>query len=207
VCFLWSFRNPAHERRVQAIARALQPRLHVSCSADLFPVMREYERMTATVLNAYTWRAFSVFLDAVESRLAAAGLRVRVAVMHSNGGTIAPAEARAKPIFLAQSGPVAGVAAAQALAHGAGLSDVITGDMGGTSFDVAVIQNGVPSVGQRAELFGLWTGMSMVRSARSARAGAASPGATRAASCASARAAPAPSRDRRATGAAARSRR
>jgi N-methylhydantoinase A len=162
VCFLWSFRNPAHERRVQAIARELHPTLHVSCSADLFPVIREYERMTATVLNAYTWRAFSIFLDAVESRLAAAGLRVRVAVMHSNGGTIAPAEARAKPIFLAQSGPVAGVAAAQALARGAGLADVITGDMGGTSFDVAVIRNGAPERQARAELFGLWTGMSMV---------------------------------------------
>jgi N-methylhydantoinase A len=124
--------------------------------------MREYERMTATVMNAYTWRVFSIFLDAVEARLAAAGLRVRVAVMHSNGGTMAPAEARAKPIFLAQSGPVAGVAAAQALACGAGLADVITGDMGGTSFDVAVIRGGTPERQARAEVFGLWTGMSTV---------------------------------------------
>ena len=180
----------------------LYPTLHVSCSADLFPVMREYERMTATVLNAYTWRAFSIFLDAVESRLAAAGLRVRVAVMHSNGGTIAPAEARAKPIFLAQSGPVAGVAAAQALACRAGLADVITGDMGGTSFDVAVIRNGAPD-GRRARKFGCgrdaWSqeliGAAAARRGRDARA-----------CCASARGARAPSPDRRATGAAARSR-
>jgi N-methylhydantoinase A len=162
VCLLWSFRNPAHERRVAALARARHPAVHVSCSADLFPVIREYERMTTTVLNAYTWRAFSMFLDAVESQLAGAGLRVPVAVMQSNGGTFAPAEARARPVFLAQSGPVAGVAAARALAAGLGLDDVITGDLGGTSFDVAVIHRGEPARRVRAELFGLWTGLSMV---------------------------------------------
>jgi N-methylhydantoinase A len=162
VCFLWSFRNPAAERRVAALARACHPSLHVSCSADLFPVIREYERMTATVLNAYTARAVASFLDAVETRLAAAGLRVPVAVVQSNGGTMAPAEARAKPVLLAQSGPVAGVSAAQALGRALDLPDVITGDMGGTSFDVAVITRGEPERRLRAELFGLWTGLAMV---------------------------------------------
>jgi len=162
VCLLWSFRHPAHERRVVEIARERRPGLHVSSSADLFPVIREYERMTTTVLNAYTWRSFSVFLDAVEGRLAAAGLRVPIAVMQSNGGTFAPAEARAKPVFLAQSGPVAGVSAAQALARTIGTGDVVTGDMGGTSFDVAVIHGGEPERRVRAELFGLWTGLAMV---------------------------------------------
>src|SRR5262245_60375170 len=75
VCLLWSFRNPAHERRVAALARARHPGVHVSCSAELVPVIREYERMTTTVLNAYSWRACAEFLDAVEGRLAAAGLR------------------------------------------------------------------------------------------------------------------------------------
>jgi N-methylhydantoinase A len=158
VCLLWSFRNPAHERRVRAIAEARHPGVHVSCSAELFPVLREYERMTTTVLNAYTWRAFSAFMDAVEARLAGAGLGVPIAVMQSNGGTFSAAEARAKPVFLAQSGPVAGVTAAQAL----GAGDVITGDMGGTSFDVAVVHDGAAERRARAELFGLWTGMAMV---------------------------------------------
>ncbi|HZP40274.1 MAG TPA: hydantoinase/oxoprolinase family protein [Candidatus Binatia bacterium] len=162
VCFLWSFRNPAHERRVRDLVRARHPALHVSCSADLLPVLREYERMTTTVLNAYTWRAFSAFMDAVEARLAAAGLGVPVAVMQSNGGTFSVGEARAKPVFLAQSGPVAGVAAAQALAHRTGLADVVTGDMGGTSFDVAVVHDGEAERRVRAELFGLWTGLAMV---------------------------------------------
>ncbi len=162
VCLLWSFRNPAHERRLATLARARHPRLHVSCSAELFPVIREYERMTTTVLNAYTWRALSTFLDAVESRLAAAGLRVPIAVLQSNGGTVAPTEARARPVFLAQSGPVAGVSAAQGLARTLDTGEVITGDMGGTSFDVAVIHGGEPERRVRAELFGLWTGLAMV---------------------------------------------
>ena len=162
VCLLWSFRNPAHEERVRAIAAARHPALHVSCSAALFPVIREYERMTTTVLNAYTARACAAFLDAVESRLATAGLAVPLVVMQSNGGTFAPTEARAKPVFLAQSGPVAGVAAAQEVGRRMALPDVITGDMGGTSFDVAVIHDGAPERRTRAELFGLWTGMSMV---------------------------------------------
>src|SRR5262249_27111956 len=139
VCLLWSFRNPVHERRVAAIAAERHPGLQVSCSADLFPVIREYERMTATVLNAYTSRAGAAFFDAVEGRLRAAGLRVPVAVMQSSGGTFGPAEARARPVVLAQSGPVAGVAAARALAQGAELGDVITADMGGTSLHGAGI--------------------------------------------------------------------
>src|SRR5262249_40424782 len=181
VCLLWSFRNPAHERRVADIAAERHPSLQVSCSADLFPVIREYERMTATVLNAYTSRAGAAFFDAVEGRLRAAGLRVPVAVMQSSGGTFGPAEARARPVVLAQSGPVvgaaaararrgvvarggpvAGVAAARALAQGAERGDVITADMGGTSFDVAVIHRGEPERRVRADVFGLATAMPMV---------------------------------------------
>ena len=88
--------------------------------------------------------------------------RVSVAVMQSNGGTFGPAEARARPVVLAQSGPVAGVSAARALAEAADLGDVITADMGGTSFDVAVIHRGEPERRVRAEVFGLATAMPMV---------------------------------------------
>jgi N-methylhydantoinase A len=162
VCLLWSCRNVDHELRLRDLIHARHPALHVSCSADLFPVIREYERMTASVLNAYTWRSFSAFLDAVRERLAAAGLRVPLAIMQSNGGTCAPDEARARPIVLAQSGPVAGVSAAQALGRAMEMPDVITGDLGGTSFDVAVIHRGEPERRVRAEVFGLSTAMAMV---------------------------------------------
>ena len=162
VCLLWSFRNPAHERRVAAIARQRHPDVPVSCSADLAPVMREYERMTATVLSAYTTKSCAAFLDELAARLAAAGLRVPVAVMQSSGGTLPPAAARRRPILLAQSGPVAGVAAAEALAGALGVPEVITGDVGGTSFDVAVIHTGAAERRLRAEISGLATALATV---------------------------------------------
>jgi N-methylhydantoinase A len=162
VCFLWSFHNPTHERRARDIARRLYPELFVTCSAEVFPVIREYERLMTTVLNAYTWRSFSAFMDALERALRDRGLRAPVSVMQANGGTFSREEARAKPVFLAQSGPVAGVAAARRLGHSMGLADVITGDMGGTSFDVSVIVDGDAMHRVRAELFGFWTGMVMV---------------------------------------------
>jgi len=162
VCLLWSFRNPAHERRVAAIACRRYPDLPVSCSADLAPVMREYERMTATVLSAYTTKSCTTFLHELGARLAAAGLRVPVAVVQSNGGTLPPAAARTRPILLAQSGPVAGVAAAEALAGALGVAEVITGDVGGTSFDVAVIHAGAAERRLRAEISGLATALATV---------------------------------------------
>jgi N-methylhydantoinase A len=162
VCLLWSFQNPNHEARVRALARRAFPDLFVTCSAEVFPVIREYERLMTAVLNAYTWRSFSAFVDALEGALRRRGLAAPITVMQSNGGTLSCAEARAKPVFLAQSGPVAGVAAACALAARMGYGDVITGDMGGTSFDVSVVVGGEPLRRVRAELFGFWTGMVMV---------------------------------------------
>jgi N-methylhydantoinase A len=162
VCLLWSFRNPRHERRIRDIARVLYPGLLVSCSTDVLPVIREYERLMTTVLNAYTWRSFSRFMDALEEELRCRGLSASVSVMQSNGGTCSAEEARAKPIFLAQSGPVAGVAAARALGERMRIANVITGDMGGTSFDVSVVVAGAPLERVRAELFGFWTGLVMV---------------------------------------------
>jgi N-methylhydantoinase A len=168
VCFLWSCRNAAHERRVRELIAVRQPSLHVSCSADLFPELREYERMTAAVLNAYTWPSFSAFLDAVAARLAAAGLRAPLAIMQSNGGTCSPEEARGRPIVLAQSGPVAGVSAAQALGRAMALPDVITGDMA------------TPSAASAPRSSACRVRWRWSRSARSGRGAEALPGATRA---------------------------
>lgn len=162
VCLLWSFQNPAHEKRVREIAQRLYPKLFVSCSAEVFPVIREYERLMTTVLNAYTWHSFSAFMDSLERAVRDRGLTAPVSVMQANGGTFSREEARAKPVFLAQSGPVAGVAAARKLGRSMGVRDIITGDMGGTSFDVSVIVDGDPLHRIRAELFGFWTGMVMV---------------------------------------------
>ncbi|MGH7897815.1 MAG: hydantoinase/oxoprolinase family protein, partial [Candidatus Binatia bacterium] len=162
ICLLWSCRNPAHEIALEGLAHELYPDLFVTRSSEVFPVIREYERMTATVLNAYGWRAFSTFMDQMESGLRRAGLAQPIAIMQSSGGTFSAVEARRLPVYLAQSGPVAGVVAAGILGAGGGRANLVTADLGGTSYDVCVISEGEPVTKVRAEIAGLWTGLVMV---------------------------------------------
>src|SRR5262249_42335801 len=91
-----------------------------------------------------------------------AGLAVPLLLVHSGGGTISVAEARSRPVWLAESGPAAGVAAAAAWAARSGATQCITCDMGGTSFDVSHVQDGVPSRVQRGDLMGMWTALPRV---------------------------------------------
>jgi N-methylhydantoinase A len=162
VCLLWSCRNPAHEIEIRRLVSERWPDLFVSLSCEVFPVIREYERMTTTVLNAYSWRSFSTFLDQMEKGLRENGLGAPVAIMQSSGGTFSAEEARALPVYLAQSGPVAGVMAAQRIGLASGRRNLITADLGGTSYDVCLVHEGEPVTKVRAELFGLWTGLVMV---------------------------------------------
>ncbi|HUE39192.1 MAG TPA: hydantoinase/oxoprolinase family protein, partial [Candidatus Binatia bacterium] len=159
ICLLWSCRNAAHEIALERIVRELDPRLFVTRSSEVFPVVREYERMTATVLNAYCWQSFSTFLGQIERGLSAAGLAVPIAIMQSSGGTCSAAEALRLPVHLAQSGPVAGVVGAQRIGGASGRRDLITADLGGTSYDVCLVRDGEPVTKARAEIAGLWTGL------------------------------------------------
>jgi N-methylhydantoinase A len=159
ICLLWSCRNPIHEIEVERIASSLYPKLFITRSSEVFPVVREYERMTATVLNAYTGRAFSAFLAAIDRGLRAHGLGVPISIMQSNGGTFSAEEALRLPVHLAQSGPVAGVVGAQRLGRTMGRANLITADLGGTSYDVCLIDDGEPVTKARAEIAGLWTGL------------------------------------------------
>jgi N-methylhydantoinase A len=143
VSFLWSVVNPAHEAAIVEALCDEFPEVPVTSGADLAPTIREYERTMLAILNAYVGRAF----DGV-ARLGVAlrgfGLKVPVLLVHSNGGAITIEEARARPIWLAESGPAAGVAAAAMLAAQHRLGNVLTCDMGGTSFDISDITDGVP---------------------------------------------------------------
>ena len=159
ICLLWSCRNPVHEIELERIATDLYPKLFITRSSEVFPVIREYERMTATVLNAYSGHAFSTFLAAIERGLRAHGLRVPISIMQSNGGTFSAEEARRLPVHLAQSGPVAGVVGAQRLGQATGRANLVTADLGGTSYDVCLIDGGEPVTKARAEIAGLWTGL------------------------------------------------
>lgn len=161
VSFLWSFRYPAHEGRAVAVLRQAFPHLPITSAAALNPVIREYERTTAALLNARAAAALSG-VDALAARLAVLGLRVPLLLVHSGGGAISVNEARGRPITLAMSGPAAGVAASVALAKEIGVSDAVTCDMGGTSYDVSVVRAGAASHRVRGELVGIFTTASMI---------------------------------------------
>ncbi len=161
VSFLWSIVNPAHEEAVWRAIRASWPNLPVTAASHLLPVPREYERTTLTVLNAYVSSACEG-VEHLGRRLKDDGLASPLLLVHSGGGTISVAEAKLRPVLLAESGPAAGVMAAAAVAADSGASGVISCDMGGTSFDVSDIREQSPSRVTRGELMGIWTALPRV---------------------------------------------
>lgn len=144
ICFLWSFKHAAHERRVKAMVERLAPGVFVCCSADLIPRWGEYERTVATVLNAYLGPVMSRYLGRLETRAQAAGLRYPLQVMQCGGGVIPAAESARRAFLTLDSGPVAGVLASQYLGGVIGHKHILATDMGGTSFDVGLVWDGEP---------------------------------------------------------------
>jgi N-methylhydantoinase A len=161
VSFLWGFYNHTHEELVADLARSLFPDLTVLAAGSLHPAAREYERTSFALLNAYVSGSLGG-LDALAAQLAAMGLRVPMLLVHSGGGSISMTEARRRPLGLAASGPTAGVAACVAMTKASGLSDVVTCDLGGTSFDVSVVMCSEPARKTRGNVMGMWTALSMV---------------------------------------------
>ena len=139
ICTLWSFRNPAHERALRDLALEIAPDLYVSISSELAPVIKEYERMATTVVNAYLGPVVRSYLAGMRSRLDEAGFPRDFSMLNSIGGVIPPEEASLKSIQLLSSGPAGGALAAQMLARELGEPNVLTADMGGTSFDAGII--------------------------------------------------------------------
>lgn len=162
VCLLWSFRNPDHEQAIKAMVNEMYPDLFVSISSNVYPVAREYERMVTTCLNCFTARGTDKYLGSLEGRLKDYGLRVPVGLMQSIGGVTSTAEARQNPIRLLNSGPVGGVVAANNLGKTMGIRNIICADMGGTSFDTALIKDNQIMHIHRATINRLSTGLSMV---------------------------------------------
>jgi len=142
VCLLWSFRNPEHEHRVRDIVRRLAPQVHVAISADVAPVPGEYERTSATVIDAYVGGVTQAYLAELMELLGDSGYGGPLLVMQGYGGLVPVAEAAARPIGMIECGPAAGVIGAQFLAGELGDANVIAADMGGTTFKVGVIQDG-----------------------------------------------------------------
>ncbi|MBO0731084.1 MAG: hydantoinase/oxoprolinase family protein, partial [Acidimicrobiaceae bacterium] len=161
ISYLWSFLNPTHERATLDALSDARPELTVVAGSQLLPAIREYERTTFTVLNAYVSGALAG-IEELEADLHRLGLRVPLLLVHSAGGSITVGEAGRQPLGLAASGPAAGVSAAVTVAGASGHRDLITCDMGGTSFDVSVVEKGEPARRTRGELMGVWTAVSLV---------------------------------------------
>jgi N-methylhydantoinase A/oxoprolinase/acetone carboxylase beta subunit len=138
VCFLHSYANPANERAIASALRAAG--FDVSCSSDILPEYREYERCSTVAINAFLRPVLSRYYERLEAALPRRGLRI----MQSSGGCISSEAARERPVQTVLSGPAGGVVGAHALTSMAGYDKVITLDMGGTSTDVSIISGRIP---------------------------------------------------------------
>jgi N-methylhydantoinase A len=139
VCLLHAYANPVHERRVRDIIRSMQPDWLVNLSSDLLPEIYEFERTSTTVIHTYLHRLVDNYIQSLKQRLGQAGYTKDVLFVQSNGGVVSSKSVRDRPANLVLSGPAAGVMAAQSIARRAGFTNIISGDMGGTSFDVCLI--------------------------------------------------------------------
>jgi N-methylhydantoinase A len=144
VCLLHAYLNPVHERRLAEIVAEEAPHVVVTLSHEVSPTLREYERTSTTVINAYVMTALRTYLEGLEKALQARGYRGRFFVMQSSGG-IATAEAMARyPVRMIESGPAAGALMAAAYGELTGHPDLIAFDMGGTTAKLALIDRGRP---------------------------------------------------------------
>ena len=142
VCLLFSFLYPEHERRVKTVLHDALPGVPVLCSSDILPERREYERTSTTAISAYLAPTVTRYIEQMTDELENLGTTKQFYIMQSNGGLNTPQITTANPGSLLVSGPAAGIVAAARLGVEAGFSNLISIDMGGTSFDVALIQDG-----------------------------------------------------------------
>jgi N-methylhydantoinase A len=144
VSFLHSYQDPFHEERARDIIQEEYPECFVSISADVIREYREYERTLTTCLNTGLMPLLSTYLNRLGDRSQDAGIEAPLYVMKSSGGVATVGELIKRPIAASLSGPAAGVIAAAAISGAAGIHDVLTLDMGGTSTDMALIEGGIP---------------------------------------------------------------
>ena len=156
VLFVNAYANARNERTAVEAARSVWPNPHVAASHEVLPEIREFERFSTTALNAYLQPEIGGYIDRLERALRGDGFAGPFLIVQSNGGVMSAETARARPVRTALSGPAAGVTAAAHIAREAGHPNVITGDMGGTSFDVSLVADGRPATAAQTSIdFGL----------------------------------------------------
>jgi N-methylhydantoinase A len=154
VCFLFSFNNPIHEKVAVEEIKRLFPEVYVSASHQIVPEFREYPRISTTSLNAYLGPVMKTYMENFQNSVHSVGIPVDPYITQSNGGIISIQESVSSPVRTAVSGPAAGVVAASHLSELTDYKNLITFDMGGTSADFSLIENGEPKVSMEREVEG-----------------------------------------------------
>jgi N-methylhydantoinase A len=152
VCLLWSTANSTHERRVKELLDGEFKGVYVSISSEVAPVVREYERMVTTAVNASLMPVMTGYLATIKEELAALGFRGSLLLMQSHGGVADPDVLKERPILTLRGGPVAGVVASNSLGKTLGKRRLISCDIGGTSCDTAIILDHVIPVTDETEV-------------------------------------------------------
>lgn len=159
---LWSFANPAHERKILEKVKQRLPDCYATASIDILPRVGEYTRVSTTAANAYIGPAMDRYLSSVETALAENGFAGQLYIMQSNGGVAAPAVVRRRPVAALNSGPAGGPVAALWHAQKLQRKNVIAIDMGGTSFDVSLARNSLPDIVDSVDIARIRIGLPMV---------------------------------------------
>ncbi len=156
IVFINAYANAANERAAYAAGLSVWPNAHVTHSTQILPEFREFERTSTTALNAYLQPVVASYLSKLDTALSEKCFAGSFHIVQSNGGIMSTTLARKFPVRTALSGPAAGVIAAAAIACAAGFPDIITADLGGTSFDVSVVANGNAALAAQTTIdFGL----------------------------------------------------
>jgi N-methylhydantoinase A len=152
VSLMHSYANPQHERRVKAIIEEMAPEMSVSLSSEILPEFREYERTLVTVMNAYVRPSMRRYLHGFEEKLRSIQFQPSVNIVRSDGGLMSVERASQSPVHTMLSGPAGGVSGAAFMASLAGHPHALGFDMGGTSTDVSLIQDGKPTISRQTEI-------------------------------------------------------
>lgn len=142
VCLLWSFRNPLHEQIVKEIAAEIAPGIPISLSSEISPSLGEFERMVTTVVNAFISPVMERYTQSLSRKLQGMSFNRNLQIMKSSGGLLLPNEIHKQAVATINSGPVGGLVASRCVGKQLGYDNIITADMGGTSFDVGLIADG-----------------------------------------------------------------
>jgi N-methylhydantoinase A len=152
VALINSYVNAAHEREIGEIVERLYPGFPVTLSAEVLPEFREYERALTACMNSYVRPKVADYVNRLQEQLNGIGAQADVNILRSDAGLMTTREAARNPIYGVLSGPSGGVAGALFVATKAGYDDILTFDMGGTSTDVALCQNGQPTIGRETAI-------------------------------------------------------